>query len=65
MAKECFVGSDTLGAMAVAHDNGGVVLIAGTGSNALLINPDGTQKSCGGWGYLISDEGSGKICLFK
>ncbi|KAK6622539.1 hypothetical protein RUM44_002351 [Polyplax serrata] len=58
LAKEYYVGSDTFGAMAVAHESGGVVLIAGTGSNAMLINPDGTQRNCGGWGYLISDEGS-------
>lgn len=58
IAKNCLVGSDTLGSLAVAHENGGLVLIAGTGSNALLINPDGSQHSCGGWGFLISDEGS-------
>ena len=60
MAKNYFIGSDTLGALAVAHEDGGLVLIAGTGSNALLINPNGTKKSCGGWGYFMSDEGSGK-----
>lgn len=59
-SKNYFVGSDTLGSLAVAHENGGMVLIAGTGSNALLINPDGSQRNCGGWGFLISDEGSGK-----
>ncbi|KAL0276740.1 UNVERIFIED_CONTAM: hypothetical protein PYX00_004248 [Menopon gallinae] len=58
VAKDCFVGSDTIGALAVAHEDGGLVLIAGTGSNALLINPDGSQKNCGGWGYLMGDEGS-------
>lgn len=59
IAKDYLVGSDTLGSLAVAHENGGMVLIAGTGSNALLINPDGSQHNCGGWGFLISDEGSG------
>lgn len=58
VAENYFVGSDTLGAVAVAHEDGGLVLIAGTGSNALLINPDSTEKRCGGWGYLIGDEGS-------
>ena len=40
-------------------DEPGVVLIAGTGSIAYGVSPDGYAARSGGWGYVLGDEGSG------
>jgi N-acetylglucosamine kinase-like BadF-type ATPase len=37
----------------------GVALISGTGSVAFARAADGRTTLCGGWGYLLGDEGSG------
>ncbi|CAH0683893.1 unnamed protein product [Chilo suppressalis] len=57
-ARAIYVASDTAGSLFTGAPDGGMVVIAGTGSNALLRTPDGEQHGCGGWGYLLGDEGS-------
>jgi len=58
ISESYVVCSDTMGSVFTACPKGGLVLIAGTGSNALLSNPDGKTYSCGGWGNVLADEGS-------
>jgi N-acetylglucosamine kinase-like BadF-type ATPase len=40
-------------------DNWGIALLCGTGSLAFGRTRDGRTDRCGGWGYLLGDEGSG------
>lgn len=62
LSENFFINDDTYGSIYTISPNGGVVAIAGTGSNAMLMNPDGSCHNCGGWGYILGDEGSGEVC---
>ncbi|XP_045780240.1 serine protease HTRA2, mitochondrial-like [Maniola jurtina] len=64
-ARTIYVASDTAGSLFTGAPNGGMVLIAGTGSNSLLRTPDGQQYGCGGWGYLFGDEGGAYWIAFR
>src|SRR5580765_66690 len=60
VAGDVQVVNDALIAHRAAFGGGpGVLVIAGTGSNVLGINGRGESGRAGGWGPMISDEGSG------
>jgi N-acetylglucosamine kinase-like BadF-type ATPase len=54
------VGDMVIAAEAALEHHPGVVAIAGTGSIAFGRNGQGQTARAGGWGYAISDEGSGQ-----
>jgi glucosamine kinase len=57
---EIEVVGDNVIALQAAFDSGpGVIVIAGTGSIAYGRNAEGQTARAGGWGFAISDEGSG------
>ena len=57
---EIKVVGDTVIALEAAFGSGpGVIVIAGTGSIAYGRNHEGQTARAGGWGFAISDEGSG------
>ena len=60
LSKKYVICSDVAGAISAFCSNGGMVLICGTGSNTLLMNPDHSSYQCGGWGHFLGDEASGK-----
>ena len=59
LADKVLVANDaTLLLAAGTPDGWGLAVIAGTGSIAFVKTPSGELGRCGGWGYLMGDEGS-------
>ena len=53
------VVNDALVALVAGAPSGiGIVVVAGTGSIAYGVDPNGHEARAGGWGYLLGDEGS-------
>ncbi len=60
LASQIAVVSDVLPILAAGTDAlCGIALIAGTGSVTFGRNAAGHSLRCGGWGYLLGDDGSG------
>jgi N-acetylmuramic acid 6-phosphate etherase len=60
LAQQVAVVPDVLPVLAAGTpDCCGVALICGTGSSAFARTAEGRTSLCGGWGYLLGDEGSG------
>jgi N-acetylglucosamine kinase-like BadF-type ATPase len=60
LAEQVAVVSDVLPVLAAGTPHCvGIAVIAGTGSVAFGRNAEGETQLCGGWGYLLGDEGSG------
>jgi glucosamine kinase len=60
LADQIAVVSDILPILAAGSDDScGIALISGTGSVTFGRARDGRTARCGGWGYLLGDEGSG------
>ena len=60
LANNVSVANDsTLLLAAGTPDGWGLAVVCGTGSIAFARTADGRDGRCGGWGYLLGDEGSG------
>lgn len=65
---EYYIGSDgeiALEGALTKEESNGVLVIAGTGSNALARDEEGRFYRCGGWGHLLGDEGGAYYLSLK
>lgn len=60
VVEQFTIDTDAMAALAGAFAGGpGIILISGTGAICFGKAEDGSVVRCGGWGYLLGDEGSG------
>ncbi|CAJ0931933.1 unnamed protein product, partial [Mesorhabditis belari] len=59
VTKAAHLVSDSVTCIGASFKNGGVVVIAGTGSSCRMLTEDGEERQVGGWGHMIGDQGSG------
>ncbi len=60
LARRHTIDTDASAALAGAFGGGpGIIVISGTGAICFGKDEAGTLYRCGGWGYLLGDEGSG------
>ncbi|VBB29264.1 unnamed protein product, partial [Acanthocheilonema viteae] len=58
IALEFSLSSDAVVSVAASFQNGGAVIVAGTGSACRLLKADNSVYGVGGWGHQIGDGGS-------
>ncbi|PZP27040.1 MAG: ATPase [Roseateles depolymerans] len=59
VARLALITDGLAGVLGAHGGRPGAVLVAGTGSVAEALLPDGSRRLVGGWGWQIGDEGSG------
>ncbi|CAJ0586969.1 unnamed protein product, partial [Mesorhabditis spiculigera] len=58
VTEKAHLVSDSVACIGASFKNGGVVLIAGTGSACRMLTETGEEHQVGGWGHMIGDSGS-------
>ncbi|KAI3388949.1 hypothetical protein SNEBB_007424 [Seison nebaliae] len=55
--EKLVIVNDSIAPIFNVFKDGGLVMIAGTGSNCVMVRPDNQEiVTCGGWGHLLGDE---------
>ncbi|VDD83421.1 unnamed protein product [Mesocestoides corti] len=65
LAEQLYACNDCYGTLFAVTEKGGIVLIAGTGSNCKLIRENLSAYGVGGHGHMLGDEGSGEFLIHR